>query len=82
MSDFIINPPVHLRAQPETAIRSLDEAAAVVRRFARDHRDTRAESVLHRLEGATGLDQEAAAALAFRAWAESAGLLLIPNENQ
>jgi hypothetical protein len=82
MSDFVIDPPVHLRAHPEVAVRSLDDAAAVVRQYARDPLDSKAESVLHRLEGATGMAQEAEAALAFRAWAESEGILLIPPQGR
>jgi hypothetical protein len=55
MTGFAIYPPVHLRAHPDVAIRSLDEAAEVVRGYARDHFDSNAESLLHRLEGANDL---------------------------
>jgi hypothetical protein len=82
MTGFAIHPPVHLRAHPDVAIRSLDEAAAVVRGYARDHFDSKAESLLHRLEGANDLAEAREAALAFRAWAESEGVLLIPPEDQ
>jgi hypothetical protein len=81
MTDFAIDPPVHLRDRPQVAIRSLDEAAKIVRRYARDHLDSKAESVLHRLEGAFTLEGEQDAANAFRAWADSERLLLIPPEN-
>jgi hypothetical protein len=82
MSDFAIHPPVHLRVHPEIAIRSLDAAAAVVRSVARDHLDARAESVLHRLQGAATLEEASDAANAFRAWAEVEGILLIPPEDR
>jgi hypothetical protein len=82
MSGFAIDPPVHLRLHPDVAIRSLDEAAAVVRGYARDGLDFKTESVLHRLEGASTLDEAKEAANAFRAWAESEGVLLIPPEDQ
>jgi hypothetical protein len=80
MSDFAIDPPVHLR-EPHQAIRSLDAAAGVVRRYARDHLNTTAESVLHRLEGAVTLSQAADAANAFRSWAQQQGVLLVPPED-
>jgi hypothetical protein len=82
MSDFAINPPVHLREQPEHPIRSLEEAAAVVRRFARDHFDAEAESVLHRIGRAVDFERARQAELAFRAWAGSVGLLLVPPEDR
>jgi hypothetical protein len=82
MSAFAIDPPVHLRAHPEQAIRSLDEAADVVRGYAREHFDPATESVLHRLEGAVTLYEAKDAANAFRAWAEHEGMLLIPPEDR
>ena len=82
MSGFSIDPPVHLRDHPQQAIRSLDAAAVVVRQYARDHLDSGAENVLHRLEGAATLAQARDAAQAFRAWAQREGVLLVPPEDR
>jgi hypothetical protein len=82
MSDFAIDPPVHLNARPQHAIRSLDEAADVVREYARDHFNPDTEGVLHRLEGAITFDEAKDAANAFRAWADSKGFLLIPPDDR
>jgi hypothetical protein len=75
---FTFDPPLRLRTEPPTGVRDLDQAADIVRRYARDHADTKAEWVLHRIEGAAGDEEERDAGLAFRAWAESAGLVDLP----
>jgi hypothetical protein len=82
MSGYALDPPVHLRAHPQQVIRSLDAAAVVVRQYAREHFDSAAESVLHRLEGAVTPSEAREAANAFRAWADRAGVSLIPPEDQ
>ena len=82
MSGFAIDPPVHLRGQPQQAIRSLDMAAVVVRQHAREHLDPSTEGVLRRLEGAVTLSEARAAAKAFRAWAAQEDILLIPPEDR
>jgi hypothetical protein len=75
---FSFDPALRLRTDPPASVRDLDEAAELVRRYARDHADKKAEWVLHRIEGATGDEEERDAGLAFRAWAESAGLVDLP----
>jgi hypothetical protein len=75
---FTFDPPLRLRTDPPVIVRDLDQAAEVVRRYARDHADKNAEGVLHRIEGAAGGEEERDAGLAFRAWAETAGLLELP----
>jgi hypothetical protein len=82
MASFAFHPPVHLRADPDTAIRSLDEAAEIVRKHAGDHADPRSEGVLHKIEAASSPEQAEAAGQAFRAWAEEQGLLLVPPEDK
>ncbi|MBV8793217.1 MAG: hypothetical protein JO237_14345 [Pseudolabrys sp.] len=81
MTDFAIHPPVHLRADPDTAIRSLIEAAAIVRKHGGDQGDRRATSVLYRLESASTPEDAEEAGSAFRAWARAEGLLLVPPED-
>jgi hypothetical protein len=81
MASFAFHPPVHLRTEPDTAVRSLDEAAEIIRKYAGDHADPRSEGVLHRIEAASNPEQAEAAGQAFRAWAEEKGLLVIPPED-
>lgn len=76
---FTFDPPLRLPTDPPVIVHDLDDAAEIVRRYARDHADTKAEWVLHRIEGALGAQEERDAGLAFRAWAESAGLLDLPG---
>jgi hypothetical protein len=75
---FTFEPPLRLRTDPPSTVRDLDQAAEVARRYARDHADTKAEWVLHRIEGAVDAEDERDAGLAFRAWSESAGLIELP----
>jgi hypothetical protein len=82
MAEHAIHPPVHLVIHPDEPIRSLEAAAKVVRRHAGEHPDRRTEGLLHRMEGVTTADEADAAGIAFRAWAESHGLLLVPPEDE
>jgi hypothetical protein len=82
MTKPAIDPPVLLATQPNQPIRTLDEAADVVRLYARDHRNVRAEALLHRIEGAVTKEEMETAANGFRAWAEAEGLLLLPPDGR
>lgn len=81
MSEHAIHPPIHLVIHPDEPIRSLEAAAKVIRRNAGDRLDRNAEDLLHRIKGASTLEQADAAGKAFRAWAEAQGLLLVPPED-
>jgi hypothetical protein len=61
-------------------IRSL-EAAKVIRRHAGDRPNGKAQELLHRIKGASTLEEADTAGKAFRAWAEAEGLLLVPPED-
>lgn len=77
MASFAIHPPVHLRADPDNPIRSVEEAA----QFVRSRADRgRALAVLERLNHANNTEQAEAAGQAFREWLIAEGLLLIPPE--
>jgi hypothetical protein len=71
--EFKLDPPLTLR--PNVVISTLDDAAAYLRAYDRARRPLMQESVLRRLEGARGPDEQRAAANAFRGWAEAEGLL-------
>jgi hypothetical protein len=81
MGELAIHPPVHLVIHPDEPIRSLEAAAKVVRRHAREHLDPEAEALLHRIESAATPEQADEAGAAFRAWAEAEGMLLVPPED-
>jgi hypothetical protein len=80
MAEFAIHPPVHLRIHPDEPIRSIEAAAKVVRRHAGETMDAAAEALLHRLERAATPAQADAAGQAFRSWAKTQGLLLVPPD--
>jgi hypothetical protein len=81
MAQFAFHPPVHLRTGPRTAIRSLQQAAQVVREHAREHASGRTYNLLIRIEGAMTLREAQAAGNAFRVWAAAEGLVLVPPED-
>jgi len=82
MVALAIHPPVHLVLHPDEPVRSLEAAAKVVRRHAGETMDRTTEGVLRRLETAATPEQADEAGLAFRAWAEAHGLLLVPPEDK
>lgn len=79
--EHAIHPPIHLVIHPDEPIRSLEAAAKVICRHAGDQPDRKAESLLRRIEEASTMEQADAAGLAFRAWAQAEGLLLVPPED-
>jgi hypothetical protein len=82
MAEHAIHPPIHLSIHPDEPIRSLEAAAKVIRRHSGDHLDRKAQELLHRIKGASTLEEADAAGKAFRAWAEAEGLLLVPPEDE
>jgi hypothetical protein len=82
MAQFAFHPPVRLRTGPGTAIRSLQQAAQVVRDHAQSHAGGRARNLLTRIEGAMTLREAQDAGNAFRAWAAAEGLTLVPPEDR
>ena len=78
MASYAFHPPIHLKQDPDRAIRSLEEAAEIVRQ----HPSNGAEKVLHQIDRANSPDKAEAAGRAFRAWTEQEGLLLIPPEDR
>lgn len=81
MAEFAIHPPVHLTVHPDEPIRSLEDAATVVRDHGGDHLDERTTSLLYRIECASTPEEADEAGNAFRAWAATRGLLLVPPED-
>jgi hypothetical protein len=81
MAQFAFHPPVRLRTGPGIAIRSLQQAAQVVREHAQDHVSSRTRTLLTRIEGAMTLREAREAGNAFRAWAAAEGLTLVPPED-
>jgi hypothetical protein len=78
MTEFRFDPPLRLAGAPAVTVASLDEAAEFVRAYQGARRPVLQDGVLHQLEGADSGDQQRDAANAFRAWAESEGLLIEP----
>jgi hypothetical protein len=87
-SDFVIQPTLHVRGEPnrgiaslpETrrSIRTLDEATAYVREHKEGRNLGHRERVLRRLEGAASREEMLDAVNTFRAWLEAENLLF-PN---
>jgi hypothetical protein len=81
MASFAFHPPVHLRRDPDTAIKSVDEALAVVRAHMLAHPDANVGDLLHRLDRADTPAHAERAGEAFRHWAERENLLLMPPDD-
>jgi hypothetical protein len=71
MSDFAINPPIHVTGRHGTFIRSTKEAAAFVREHILQHYDGQSADVLRRLEAVSSRDEAHSAAVEFRSWIAS-----------
>ena len=78
MASYAFHPPLHLKHDPDRAIRSLEEAAEIVRA----HTGAGAEKVLQQIERANSPEKAEAAGRAFRAWTQQEGLLLVPPEDR
>jgi hypothetical protein len=73
MSEFRFEPPLTLKNR--VVVRSLDDAADIVRTYKHSRRPVLQDSVLHRLQGASSEVQQRHAADAFRGWIEFEGLI-------
>ena len=80
MTNFAINPPIHIRGEPNRTVRSLDDAADFIRHVPRI--DDEWPGVLHRLESASSPRDAKEAADAFRAWLEAEELTPIAPERR
>ena len=72
MSEFVFDPP--LRLAGGAIVHTLDDAAAYTRNYEAARWPMLRDGVLHRLEAATGPEEERNAANAFRAWIEEEGI--------
>jgi hypothetical protein len=79
LATFPFNPPLQLAGIPTVYVRSLDDAAGVLREYAGRRPVTR-DSVLRRLNAASTEQETGEAAKSFRWWAEQEGLLLSPKQ--
>jgi hypothetical protein len=73
MSEFVFDPP--LRLAGNVTVRTLDDAATFTRNYKTSRQPMVHDGVFHRLEAATGLEEERNAANAFRAWIEEEGIV-------
>ncbi len=78
MTNFTINPPIHIRGEPHRQLCSLDEAADFIRHVPRI--DDEWPEILHRLESASTPRDAREAADAFKAWLEHEELTPIAPE--
>ena len=75
MSDFPIEPELHVRVGPGRTLRSIDEAAEFVRSLAKQRNSREWDGVLYRLEAVRTRDDARDAANALRALLEAEDLL-------
>ena len=78
MASYAFHPPIHLKHDPDRAVRSLEEAAEIVRQ----HPGAGAEKVLHQIDRANSPEKAEAAGRAFRDWTRAEGLALVPPEDR
>ena len=76
MAASTFNPPLRLAGRPEVLVSTIDEAVAFVRNYQGARRPMTQNGVLRWLQTASGLQAKREAGDAFRAWAESEGLLI------
>jgi hypothetical protein len=72
-TDFVITPALRLKGG--VVVRTLEQAADFVRHHDRAGNPLQRDGVLHKIEGAFDPQSMQDAANAFRAWAESEGLV-------
>jgi hypothetical protein len=77
MSDFPIEPELHVRAGPGRTLRSIDEAAEFARALARQRNNRQWDGVLYRLEAVRTREDARDAANALRALLEAEDLLVV-----
>jgi hypothetical protein len=79
LSDFMIDPPLRIRGQPDLVIGSLDQAAAFIRPYEAKTGDPITRGVLFRVERASNPAEAKDATDAFRWWLEQNHLLEMPE---
>jgi hypothetical protein len=68
MTDFAINPPIHILGRDGIFVRSTEQAAAFVRKHMLGHLNSHAAEVLRRLEGVNSPQEAQNAGKEFRDW--------------
>jgi hypothetical protein len=79
MSDFAINPPVHI-GRPEAIVRSVEQAAEFVRNRRMGNLDGDTSGLLEKLHNVQSPEQAQDAGRAFRMRLEKRHLLLVPPD--
>ena len=74
---FSFEPALQLTGTPSVLVRSLHDAADVLRRYV-GHRPATRDTILRRVDKASTEQESCDAATSFRWWAEQEGLLLLP----
>jgi hypothetical protein len=74
---FSFEPALQLTGTPSVLVRSLHDAAGVLRRYV-GHRPATRDTILRRVDKASTEQESCDAATSFRWWAEQEGLLLQP----
>ena len=80
MSDFPIEPELHVRVGRGRTLRSIDEAAEFARKLARQRNSREWDGVLYRLEAVRSAADARDAANALRALLEAEDLLVIQTD--
>jgi hypothetical protein len=80
MSDFPIEPELHVRVGRGRTLRSIDEAAEFTRTMAKERNSREWDGVLYRLEAVRTAEDAQDAANALRALLEAEDLLVIQTD--
>jgi hypothetical protein len=80
MSDFPIEPELHVRVGRGRTLRSIDEAAEFARSLAKERNSREWDGVLYRLEAVRTREDARDAANALRAVLEAEDLLVMPTD--
>jgi hypothetical protein len=80
MSDFPIEPELHVRTGKGLTLRTIDEAAELARRFAKERNNREWDGVLYRLEAVRTSEDAREAADALRALLEAEDLLVMQTD--
>jgi hypothetical protein len=79
MPDFAIDPPVHV-GNPEAIVRSVEQAADLVRKCAMADPAGDTSGLLEQLQNVQSSEQAQDAGRAFTAWLRKRDLLLVPPD--
>ena len=74
MPEFRLDPPLTLKG--DVVVRNLDHAVRFIIGYREARRPALQTSVLYRLEGAAGEEEERHAGYAFRGWAEGENIII------